>query len=65
MLAPSFANPPFACPPDTILDVPLPPSVNRTRKIYWRGHRQHEAWTTRGRLALKRLMVNSSRAARA
>lgn len=26
---PSFSDPPFACPPDTVLDLPCPPSVNR------------------------------------
>jgi Holliday junction resolvase RusA-like endonuclease len=41
---PSLADPPFACPPDWVFDIPLPPSVNRTRKVHWRGHRQHEAW---------------------
>lgn len=41
---PSLADPPFACPPDWILDVPLPPSVNRTRKVHWAGHRKYEAW---------------------
>ena len=43
--APSFADPPFACPPDDwVFDIPLPPSVNRTRKVHWAGHRRHEAW---------------------
>lgn len=26
---PSFADPPFACPPDIVLDLPAPPSTNR------------------------------------
>ena len=42
--SPSFADPPFACPPDVVLDIPLPPSVNRTRKVNWPGHRKYEAW---------------------
>lgn len=36
---PSMADPPFACPPDIVLDLPAPPSVNRTRKIDWKGKR--------------------------
>ena len=28
-------DPPFACPPDIWLDLPVPPSVNRGRKIDW------------------------------
>lgn len=27
-----------------VLDVPPPPSVNRTRKVYWRGHKKYQAW---------------------
>ena len=26
-MAPSFGDPPFACPPDWVFDIPLPPSV--------------------------------------
>lgn len=29
---------------DTVLDLPIPPSVNKTRKVHWRGHRALEAW---------------------
>lgn len=29
----SFADPPFACPPDTVLDIPVPLSVNEVRRI--------------------------------
>ncbi len=29
----SFANPPFGCPPDIVLDIPIPPSVNATRRV--------------------------------
>lgn len=33
-LAPAdTSDPPFAVPPDIVLDVPVPPSVNRTRKL--------------------------------
>lgn len=43
-MQPSFADRPFGCPPDWVLDIPLPPSVNQTRKINWRGHKTHKAW---------------------
>lgn len=26
---------PFGCPPDLVVDLPVPPSVNRTRKVNW------------------------------
>ena len=29
---------------ETILDLPVPPSVNRTRKVDWRGVAAHNAW---------------------
>lgn len=35
---------PFGCPPDIVLDLPVPPSVNRTRKVDWRGHSKYVAW---------------------
>lgn len=41
---PSMSDPPFAVPPDVILDLPAPPSVNRTRKIDWKGKSQLKAW---------------------
>jgi Holliday junction resolvase RusA-like endonuclease len=41
---PSMADPPFACPPDIVLDLPPPPSVNRTRKVDWTARRQVTAW---------------------
>lgn len=41
---PSMADPPFACPPDIVLDLPAPPSVNRTRRVDWKGRRQIEAF---------------------
>lgn len=41
---PSMTDPPFAVPSDIILDLPAPPSVNRTRKIDWKGKRQLVAW---------------------
>ena len=27
-----------------VLEMPIPPSVNRTRRIDWRGHKQKEKW---------------------
>jgi hypothetical protein len=42
---PSQADPPFACPPDDIvLHLPVPISVNRTRKIDWKEHKRVLAW---------------------
>lgn len=41
---PSMADPPFACPPDIVLDLPVPPSVNKTRKVDWAGRRAVKAW---------------------
>ena len=29
----SMADAPFHCPPDTVIDIPLPPSVNETRRV--------------------------------
>lgn len=33
MNLPSYADPPFACPPDIVLDLPAPPSVNRLWRV--------------------------------
>jgi Holliday junction resolvase RusA-like endonuclease len=41
---PSMADAPFHCPPDVVLDLPAPPSVNRTRKIDWKGKKQLTSW---------------------
>lgn len=35
---------PFGLPPDIVLDVPVPPSVNRTRKIDFRAAALVEKW---------------------
>jgi Holliday junction resolvase RusA-like endonuclease len=35
---------PFGCPPDVVLDIPLPPSVNRTRRIDPAAAREVERW---------------------
>jgi Holliday junction resolvase RusA-like endonuclease len=42
--APSFADPPFGAPPDITIDLPPPPSVNRTRKIDWRAQAKLKNW---------------------
>lgn len=42
---PSYADPPFAVPPDIILDLPVPPSVNRTRRVDWSAVRTMKAWS--------------------
>lgn len=36
---------PFALPPDVVLDLPVPPSVNRTRRVDWKGKRQTGKWS--------------------
>ena len=41
---PSYADPPFAVPTDAILDLPAPPSVNRTRRIDFSSLRAVNAW---------------------
>lgn len=40
----SFIDPPFAVAPDIILDVPVPPSVNKTRKLDKRALKAVEKW---------------------
>jgi Holliday junction resolvase RusA-like endonuclease len=41
-----FANfdPPFACPPDIVLNLPVPPSINRTRRIDWKHQKRLREW---------------------
>jgi Holliday junction resolvase RusA-like endonuclease len=41
---PSTADPPFGAPPDITIDLPPPPSVNRTRKIDWRNNHVLRKW---------------------
>jgi hypothetical protein len=41
---PFYADPPFGVPPDIVLELPLPLSVNRTRKIDWSHHARARAW---------------------
>ena len=40
----SMADAPFHCPPDTVLDIPLPPSVNRTRRLDKAALPKVKAW---------------------
>jgi len=42
--APSYADPPFAVPPCMVIDLPAPPSVNRTRKLDFSSLRVTNAW---------------------
>lgn len=41
---PSYSDPPFAVAPDMILDLPAPPSVNRTRRLDFSALRIISAW---------------------
>ena len=41
---PSMADRPFGWPPDIVLDLPAPLSVNRTRKIDWKTYPKVRAW---------------------
>lgn len=41
---PSYADPPFAVAPDMVIDLPAPPSVNRTRKLDFSSLRVTNAW---------------------
>ena len=39
-----FSDPPFAAPPDIVLELPAPLSVNRTRRIDWKAYPKVKAW---------------------
>ena len=41
---PSTAQPPFGMPADVVLDIPVPPSVNRTRRIDRSALRKVHGW---------------------
>jgi Holliday junction resolvase RusA-like endonuclease len=41
---PSMADPPFACPLDIVLDLPVPPSVNKLRRVDWKNRSAARAW---------------------
>lgn len=42
----TFVDRPFGCPLDTVLDIPVPPSVNETRRINRAAIPKVEAWQT-------------------
>jgi len=44
MTMPDYADPPFACPPDVVLDLPPPVSVNKLRRIDWHGAKRAKNW---------------------
>jgi hypothetical protein len=44
---PFYADPPFAAPPDIVLELPAPLSVNRTRRIDWASYPKVKAWMLR------------------
>lgn len=44
MAVPSYSDPPFACPPDIVLDLPVPPSVNKLRKADWASFQLGREW---------------------
>ena len=51
----TYPMPRFADPPDTVLDIPVPPSVNKTRRVNWAARKDVEAWQIH---ADKTLMAN-------
>lgn len=44
MTLPSRADAPFHCPPDVVLDLPVPISVNKLRRINWRAQKRAAIW---------------------
>ncbi len=42
--APVVRDRPFGCPMDTVLDIPIPPSVNETRRLNRSAIGKHEKW---------------------
>ncbi len=49
----SYSDPPFAVAPDVVLDLPVPPSVNKTRRIDEAG----KALTARWRMVAHGLLM--------
>lgn len=49
---PSFTDRPFGCPPDIVIDIPVPPSVNRTRRVNWSARPLVEKWLKRADMLL-------------
>lgn len=56
-----MADAPFHCPPDVVIDLPAPLSVNKLRGIDWSGHKKAKAWR---KLANGYLMMVKARPAR-
>lgn len=52
LAGPSMTDAPFHCPPDTMLDVPVPPSVNSTRRVNKAGLRELSQWKKRAGMML-------------
>lgn len=52
-LAGQFVDLPFLPPPDTVIDIPVPPSVNRSRKVNWAARPAVEAWVRHADALLK------------
>lgn len=61
MSGPSMADAPFHCPPDIVLDLPPPVSVNKLRKVDWDGAKLAKNWR---RVANGYLMMVKARPAR-
>lgn len=59
----TFIDPPFAVPPDIVLDIPAPPSVNASRRIDYAGRHEIDKWKKQAGLRL--LVNNQLRRARA
>jgi hypothetical protein len=41
---PSYSDAPFHCPPEIVLDLPAPISVNKLRKIDWAASKRMKDW---------------------
>lgn len=48
----TFTDPPFGVPPDVVLDIPVPPSVNETRKINHAARGKLAVWKAQCDMAL-------------
>ena len=51
-MQPSMSDRPFGCPPDVVIDVPVPPSVNRTRKVNWAAIPLVKKWKAKADMLL-------------
>lgn len=61
-LPPDVSSPPFALPADVVLDIPIPPSVNRTRRVDMAAAAATEDWKRQADLLL--MATGQYRAAR-